>query len=162
MTSAGATIFGSQATYECNLGTWFRRGVFSTISTCTEAGTWDLPPSLCIRTLWRLHNEIKLKRNSFKTVPEAVLKLFRFDVRTPLDVLHRLMVSNVQFKYIRNFSSVHFLFTALRLSCTYFTLACRFFLMCLPFCGSQYLMSCCFIFSELSLAIIKVLSLSSG
>jgi len=49
VTSAGATVYASQVTHECNQGMWFGRGVFVKISTCTEDGIWDLMKSSCSR-----------------------------------------------------------------------------------------------------------------
>ena len=49
VTSAGATMYGSQVTHVCDPGMWFGRGVFIKISTCTADEIWDLTESSCIR-----------------------------------------------------------------------------------------------------------------
>ena len=52
LTPAGATVYGSQATYECNHGNWFSRGVFVITMSCTEEGMWTNLDAACRRTLF--------------------------------------------------------------------------------------------------------------
>jgi len=51
ITSAGNTVYGSQATYECNNGHWFRRNVFAITMLCTEEGQWNNLDAACRRML---------------------------------------------------------------------------------------------------------------
>jgi len=51
VTSAGDTVYGSQATYECNQGNWFKRNVSVITMLCTEEGNWNNLDTACRRTL---------------------------------------------------------------------------------------------------------------
>ena len=61
VTSLGATVYGSHAIYECNNhDSWFGRGIFIKISTCTEYGTWDLSEASCTRKLVDMHSRLNV------------------------------------------------------------------------------------------------------